>query len=81
MFLKRFSKQSYYIGLYLQVILMYLKFFVFVVVTKIWFCLSNLQNDYKVKHFRKIYFDVWDLKLEILTCFDVVLCHLHGVTT
>ena len=38
------------------------------------------QNGYKVKHFRKVYFDVWDLKLEILTCFDTALCHLHGVT-
>ena len=29
---------------------------------------------------RKIYFDAWDLKLEILMWFDTVLCHLHGVT-
>ena len=31
------------------------------------------QNGYKFKHFRKVCFDVWYLKLEILTCFDKVL--------
>ena len=30
--------------------------------------------------FRKVYFNVWDLKLEILTCFDTILCLLHGVS-
>ena len=45
-----------------------------------------VDSNYKVcdsnsvEHFRKVYFDVWDLKLEILTCFDAVFCHLHGVT-
>ena len=34
----------------------------------------------KLKHFGKVYFNVWDLKLEILSYFDTVLCHLHGVT-
>ena len=40
----------------------------------------NSQNDHKVKHLRKVYFDVCDLKLEIRICFDTVLCHFHGVT-
>ena len=38
------------------------------------------QNSYKVNHFRKVYFDVWELKLKILTCFNTVLSHLRGVT-
>ena len=34
----------------------------------------------KIKIFRKVYFDVCDLKLEILMCFDKILRHLYGVT-
>ena len=33
-----------------------------------------------ITYFRKVYVNVWNLKLEILTCFETVLCHLHGVT-
>ena len=40
----------------------------------------NWQNSYKVKHVKKVFFDVWNLKIEIQTFFDTVLCHLHGVT-
>ena len=32
------------------------------------------------QYFGKVYFDVWDLKLEMVTCFNTFLYHLHGVT-
>ena len=40
----------------------------------------SVRLEKSVKHFRKAYFDVWVLKLEILMCFDTVLCYLLGFT-
>ena len=45
---------------------------------------KGLHYAAKLKQFSKtaskLNKDVWDLKLEIPTCFDTVLCHLHSVT-